>query len=101
MAHLAFFWIRAIINFCNFLLSFLMAFSNSKICKSQIFFSANFRRAEVVDFTKPFLSLGISIIFRIPEDYQPDIFSFLNPLSLEIWLCIMVSICGLTFGKLK
>uniref|UniRef100_A0A914NQE1 Uncharacterized protein n=1 Tax=Meloidogyne incognita TaxID=6306 RepID=A0A914NQE1_MELIC len=41
--------------------------------------TANFRRAEMVDFTKPFLSLGISIIFRIPEDFQPDIFSFLNP----------------------
>jgi hypothetical protein len=52
----------------------------------------------VVDFTKPFLSLGISIIFRIPEDYQPDIFSFLNPLSLEIWVCILLSIFGLTFG---
>ncbi|KAL3075711.1 hypothetical protein niasHS_012541 [Heterodera schachtii] len=61
-------------------------------------FTANFRRAEVVDFTKPFLSLGISILYRIPEDYQPDIFSFLNPLSLEIWLCILLSICGITFG---
>ncbi|KAF7635064.1 hypothetical protein Mgra_00005505 [Meloidogyne graminicola] len=60
--------------------------------------TANFRRAEVVDFTKPFLSLGISIIFRIPEDFQPDIFSFLNPLSLEIWFCILLSIFGLTLG---
>lgn len=60
--------------------------------------TANFRRAEMVDFTKPFLSLGISIIFRIPEDFQPDIFSFLNPLSLEIWFCILLSICGLTIG---
>uniref|UniRef100_A0A914I6Q9 Uncharacterized protein n=1 Tax=Globodera rostochiensis TaxID=31243 RepID=A0A914I6Q9_GLORO len=61
-------------------------------------FTANFRRAEVLDFTKPFLSLGISVLYRIPEDYQPDIFSFLNPLSLEIWLCILLSICGITFG---
>ncbi|CAK5053203.1 unnamed protein product [Meloidogyne enterolobii] len=60
--------------------------------------TANFRRAEMVDFTKPFLSLGISIIFRIPEDFQPDIFSFLNPLSLEIWFCVLLSICGLTVG---
>lgn len=55
-------------------------------------FTANFRRAEVVDFTKPFLSLGISILYKIPEDHQPDLFSFLNPLSLEIWVCILVSI---------
>uniref|UniRef100_A0A915DWI9 Uncharacterized protein n=1 Tax=Ditylenchus dipsaci TaxID=166011 RepID=A0A915DWI9_9BILA len=60
--------------------------------------TANFRRAEVVDFTKPFLSLGISIIFKIPEDHQPDLFSFLNPLSLEIWACILASIFGLTIG---
>lgn len=57
--------------------------------------TVNFRRAEVVDFTKPFLSLGISILYKIPEDHQPDLFSFLNPLSLEIWVCIAVSICKL------
>ncbi|KAH7726269.1 CBN-GLR-5 protein [Aphelenchoides avenae] len=61
-------------------------------------FTANFRRAEVVDFTKPFLSLGISILFKIPTDHQPDLFSFLNPLSLEIWVCIAASIVGLTLG---
>ncbi|KAI1700129.1 ligated ion channel l-glutamate- and glycine-binding site domain-containing protein [Ditylenchus destructor] len=61
-------------------------------------FTANFRRAEVVDFTKPFLSLGISILFKIPEDTQPDLFSFLNPLSIEIWVWILLSICALTFG---
>lgn len=57
--------------------------------------TANFKRAEVVDFTKPFLSLGISILFKIPEDHQPDLFSFLNPLSLEIWFSILLSICKL------
>lgn len=59
--------------------------------------TANFRRAEVVDFTKPFLSLGISILYKIPADHQPDLFSFLNPLSLEIWVCIVVSICNLLY----
>lgn len=27
--------------------------------------TVNFKRAEVVDFTKPFLSLGISILFKV------------------------------------
>ncbi|KAI6179694.1 hypothetical protein M3Y98_00638000 [Aphelenchoides besseyi] len=61
-------------------------------------FTANFRRAEVVDFTKPFLSLGISILFKIPTDQQPDFFSFLNPLSLEIWVSVLASIFGLSVG---
>lgn len=55
-------------------------------------FTVNFRRAEVVDFTKPFLSLGISILFKIPADNQPDVFSSLNPLPLRIWICILVAI---------
>uniref|UniRef100_A0A1I8ABH5 Glutamate receptor n=1 Tax=Steinernema glaseri TaxID=37863 RepID=A0A1I8ABH5_9BILA len=54
--------------------------------------TVNFKRAEVVDFTKPFLSLGISILYKIPPDNQPDLFSFLNPLSLEIWICIVIAI---------
>ena len=32
------------------------------------------QRAEVVDFTQPFLSLGISILFRIPDDHTPNLF---------------------------
>uniref|UniRef100_A0A915BD08 Uncharacterized protein n=1 Tax=Parascaris univalens TaxID=6257 RepID=A0A915BD08_PARUN len=61
-------------------------------------FTVNFRRAEVVDFTKPFLSLGISILFKIPADNQPDVFSSLNPLPLRIWICLLVAIVGLTLG---
>lgn len=61
-------------------------------------FTANFKRAEVIDFTKPFLSLGISILYKVPTNHQPNIFSFLNPLSLEIWISILLSICGLTLG---
>jgi hypothetical protein len=53
--------------------------------------TVNFRRAEVVDFTKPFLSLGISILFKIPDDQQPDLFSFLNPLSRETWIWVLIA----------
>ncbi|GMR50924.1 hypothetical protein PMAYCL1PPCAC_21119, partial [Pristionchus mayeri] len=60
--------------------------------------TVNFKRAEVVDFTKPFLSLGISILFKVPSDQQPDLFSFLNPLSWQIWLCILGAIGGVTLG---
>ncbi|CAJ0584483.1 unnamed protein product, partial [Mesorhabditis spiculigera] len=60
--------------------------------------TVNFKRAEQVDFTKPFLSLGISILFKVPDDQQPDLFSFLNPLSWEIWLAILTAIAGVTVG---
>ncbi|KAI6203785.1 Glutamate receptor ionotropic, kainate 2 [Aphelenchoides besseyi] len=40
-----------------------------------------------------------SISFRkIPTDQQPDFFSFLNPLSLEIWVSVLASIFGLSVG---
>uniref|UniRef100_A0A914WHL9 Uncharacterized protein n=1 Tax=Plectus sambesii TaxID=2011161 RepID=A0A914WHL9_9BILA len=60
--------------------------------------TVNFKRAEVVDFTKPFLSLGISILFKIPDDQQPDLFSFLNPLSLETWFWVLIAAAFITFG---
>ncbi|KAK5973382.1 hypothetical protein GCK32_010709 [Trichostrongylus colubriformis] len=62
--------------------------------------TVNFRRSEVVSFTKPFLSLGISILYKVPDDYQPDLFSFLNPLSWQIWLAILAAIGRRNFAYL-
>ncbi|GBP79802.1 Glutamate receptor ionotropic, kainate 2 [Eumeta japonica] len=39
-----------------------------------------------VDFSNPFLSLGISMLFKKPEAEPPDWFSFINPLSADVWL---------------
>ena len=46
----------------------------------------NFAREEVIDFTKPFMNLGISILFKIPSGKPTRLFSFMNPLAVEIWL---------------
>lgn len=54
-------------------------------------FTINFKRQQVVDFTKPFLSLGISILYRVPTSKKPGLFSFLNPLSLEIWIYTLIT----------
>lgn len=43
-------------------------------------------RERVVDFSKPFMSLGISIMIKKPVRQKPSFFSFLNPLSKEIWV---------------
>ncbi|XP_011336838.1 glutamate receptor 1 isoform X2 [Ooceraea biroi] len=46
-------------------------------------------RERVIDFSKPFMSLGISIMIKKPIKQKPGVFSFLNPLSKEIWVCII------------
>ncbi|KAF3840566.1 hypothetical protein F7725_006428, partial [Dissostichus mawsoni] len=47
-------------------------------------------REQVIDFTKPFMSLGISIMIKKPTKSKPGVFSFLDPLAYEIWMCIVV-----------
>ncbi|XP_017566207.1 glutamate receptor ionotropic, kainate 2-like isoform X2 [Pygocentrus nattereri] len=43
-------------------------------------------REKVIDFSKPFMTLGISILYRKPNGTNPGVFSFLNPLSPDIWM---------------
>ena len=45
----------------------------------------NYARETVIDFTKPFMNLGISILFKIPSGKPTRLFSFMNPLAVEIW----------------
>ncbi|KAG9328901.1 hypothetical protein JZ751_009441, partial [Albula glossodonta] len=47
-------------------------------------------REEVIDFSKPFMSLGISIMIKKPQKSKPGVFSFLDPLAYEIWMCIVL-----------
>lgn len=54
-------------------------------------------RERVIDFTKPFMNLGISIIFKKPEKKDPYLFSFLSPLSFQIWLYVLVAYLGVSF----
>ncbi|CAF3643389.1 unnamed protein product [Rotaria socialis] len=51
----------------------------------------NGAREKAVDFSKPFIDLGISIMIRKPEKQKPGVFSFMDPLSKEIWMCVIVS----------
>lgn len=43
-------------------------------------------RERVIDFSKPFMSHGIAIMMKKPVKENDGIFSFLNPLSNEIWV---------------
>jgi ABC-type amino acid transport substrate-binding protein len=51
----------------------------------------NGAREKAVDFSKPFIDLGISIMISKPEKQKPGVFSFMDPLSKEIWICVVVS----------
>uniref|UniRef100_UPI0035900637 glutamate receptor ionotropic, kainate 2-like n=1 Tax=Myxine glutinosa TaxID=7769 RepID=UPI0035900637 len=51
----------------------------------------NYMREKVVDFSKPFMSLGISILYRKANGTNPGVFSFLNPLSPDIWIYIVLA----------
>ena len=47
------------------------------------------KREKVVYFTKPYMSTGISIMIKRPEKDKPGVFSFMDPLSLNVWGCII------------
>ena len=51
----------------------------------------------MIDFTKPFMNLGISILFKRPEKTNPSLFSFLAPLSFEIWIYVVAAYLGVSF----
>uniref|UniRef100_A0A1I8A843 PBPe domain-containing protein n=1 Tax=Steinernema glaseri TaxID=37863 RepID=A0A1I8A843_9BILA len=46
----------------------------------------SYSRSEVIDFTVPYMHLGISILFKKPEETHPSLFAFLSPLSVEVWI---------------
>ncbi|KAG1656740.1 Glutamate receptor 4 [Nymphon striatum] len=54
-------------------------------------------RERVIDFTKPYMSQGISLMIKKPAKQKPGVFSFMNPLSKYIWLCIIASYVGVSF----
>lgn len=53
-------------------------------------------RERYVDFSKPFMDIGVSIIIKKPQHQRPGVFSFMEPLSIEIWVCITVAYIGVS-----
>uniref|UniRef100_A0A1B6D2C1 Glutamate receptor ionotropic, kainate 2 n=1 Tax=Clastoptera arizonana TaxID=38151 RepID=A0A1B6D2C1_9HEMI len=51
----------------------------------------NYARESVIDFTKPFMNLGISILFKVPTSQPTRLFSFMNPLAFDIWLYVLAA----------
>ncbi|XP_076467659.1 glutamate receptor 3-like [Babylonia areolata] len=53
-------------------------------------------RERYVDFSKPFMEIGVSIIIKKPQHQKPGVFSFMEPLSIEVWVCITVAYIGVS-----
>ncbi|XP_045462380.1 glutamate receptor ionotropic, kainate 1 isoform X2 [Harmonia axyridis] len=57
----------------------------------------NYARESVIDFTKPFMNLGIGILFKVPTSQPARLFSFMNPLAVEIWLYVLAAYILVSF----
>lgn len=63
-------------------------------------------RESAVDFTMPFMNLGISILFEKPKKSDPELFSFLQPFSSGVWGCLfacffLVSVSLFVMGRMS
>ncbi|CAI5445016.1 unnamed protein product [Caenorhabditis angaria] len=53
-------------------------------------------RERAVDFSKPFMTTGISIMIKKPEKQEFNIFSFMEPLGMTIWIFTLSSYFGVS-----
>ncbi|XP_077295106.1 glutamate receptor ionotropic, kainate 2-like isoform X2 [Arctopsyche grandis] len=53
-------------------------------------------RQKAVDFTNPFMNLGISILYKAPTKQPPKLFSFMSPFSSEVWLFLGSAYMGVS-----
>ncbi|KAB0802246.1 hypothetical protein PPYR_04432 [Photinus pyralis] len=55
-----------------------------------------YERKKVVDFSMPFMTLGISILHSKARREPPALLSFMNPLSLDVWLYMATAYLGIS-----
>uniref|UniRef100_A0A8C6K9B1 Glutamate ionotropic receptor kainate type subunit 3 n=1 Tax=Nothobranchius furzeri TaxID=105023 RepID=A0A8C6K9B1_NOTFU len=55
-----------------------------------------YTREKFIDFSKPFMSMGISILYRKPNNTNSGFFSFLNPMTPDIWVYILLAYLGVS-----
>jgi len=53
-------------------------------------------RQSAVDFTHPFMTLGIAIMYKKPKLEEAELYSFLMPLSKEVWLSMWSAYLGIS-----
>ncbi|XP_068908898.1 glutamate receptor ionotropic, kainate 2-like [Tenebrio molitor] len=53
--------------------------------------TTTYERRKAVDFTNPFMTLGISILYAKIVKEPPELLAFTNPLSLDVWLYMVTA----------
>ncbi|RZB73481.1 glutamate receptor ionotropic, kainate 2-like, partial [Asbolus verrucosus] len=53
--------------------------------------TTTYERRKAVDFTNPFMTLGISILYAKVIKEPPELLAFTNPLSLDVWLYMVTA----------
>lgn len=53
-------------------------------------------RQSAVDFTHPFMTLGIAIMYKKPKLEEAELYSFLMPFSKEVWLSMWSAYVGIS-----
>ncbi|XP_046371985.1 glutamate receptor ionotropic, kainate 1-like isoform X1 [Haliotis rufescens] len=48
-------------------------------------------RSEVVDFTKPFMTKGTTVVIKKPDETGLKVFQFLSPFTDQVWIAIFFS----------
>lgn len=59
-------------------------------------FTITSSREKVVDFTYPFMSTGISILYEKPTTKETSLWSFLDPFSIIVWVYLVGSFVGVS-----
>ena len=68
---------------------FLCSFQKADLAVADL--TITYEREQGVDFTMPFMNLGVTILFKKPTAKDPNLFSFLSPLSLGVWIYIVTA----------
>ena len=55
-----------------------------------------YEREQAVDFSMPFMNLGISILYKKPQKQPPELFSFMQPLSVDVWIYMIFAYLGVS-----
>ena len=63
-------------------------------------------RLSAVEFSMPWMNLGISIIYIKPRQAPPSLLSFMDPFSMDVWVStviaiIMVAIMTFIMGNIQ
>ncbi|XP_055383679.1 glutamate receptor ionotropic, kainate 2-like [Condylostylus longicornis] len=56
------------------------------------------QREAGVDFTIPFMNLGIAILYKKPQKEPPKLFSFMDPFSKEVWMYLGLAYLGVSLS---